>query len=171
MLDPNDGFPRQRLVTMQIIAGSLVMGVVMFLGVAVFLVSTGRGGPAPNPALPMISYVALAMLVVNTPMALVVPRSVTEAGLKRIAAQTRGSDPTESLIGLRQSALIISLALLEGCAFTACIGYLVEAEPLALGVAAAVIFMMSTMFPTERSLRAWLEVYRQRVAELQQGNP
>ena len=171
MLDPNDHFPRQRLITMQIIAGSLIMGVVTFLGLAVVLVATDGGGPAPNATMPIISYVALAMLVVNTPMALVVPRTITQAGLKRVAAETRGSDPTESLIGLRQTALIISLALLEGCAFVACFGYLLEAEPIALAVATSIVFMMCTMFPTERSLRAWLEMQTQRVAELQQGNP
>jgi hypothetical protein len=169
MLDPNNRFPKQRLLSMQIIAGSLVMGVVTFLGVVVFL-ATQAAGPAPN-AIPFISYIALAMLVVNTPLALVVPRIVTQAGLKRIAAETRGGSPTDSLVGLRQTALIISLALLEGCAFMACIGYLVEAEPIALAVVAAVVFMMCTMFPTENSLRAWIDMQRQRVAELQEGSP
>src|SRR5438093_923467 len=131
MFNSNQTTLKTALRTMQIITLALIVGVLSFFGVAIVVVWNQPGVRGGDP---VISYVALAMFVTNTPLALVVPQAVTQAGLKKIALETRGADPTHRLLGLRQASLTIGLALLEACAFLAGVGYFVEAEPLALGI-------------------------------------
>src|SRR5438874_2142184 len=136
----------KRVRTMQIINFALVMGVVTFLGFACFIVYGQRGGQgnAPPDALPMITFIALAMFVPATAISFVLPGIMIPFAMKKIAAGTwqvpPGQDANEyegdapKLLAARQQALIISLAILEGNAFLACIAFFVEARIYALAL-------------------------------------
>src|SRR5687768_14551423 len=79
----------QRIRVMQIIAGALIAGLVAFSGVVLFLVhSRPPANQAPPPDLPLFSLVALAMLVMETPLAILLPYMQTQAALRRLATGT-----------------------------------------------------------------------------------
>jgi hypothetical protein len=176
-----DTVPPGILRTMQIIAGALVAGVCVFLGIVLYLVfvqNNGQGQAPPGGGLPLISIVAVAMMVVNVPLSVLIPRISTLAALRQIAAGTwtppegsaRPSDTTmRRLLAVRQTTLIIGLALLEGAAFLGCIAYLLEAQPYVLAVTGVAILLMLLQFPTESRVLAWLDRQADQLRELAQG--
>src|SRR2546423_14933059 len=90
-----DDFLPPRLRVMQIIAGALLLGVMAFLAVAlgIVFVRTQGAGLAPVRNLPMVSLVAVALLVVEAPLAFLVPAFQTRKALRLIAS---GSEPAPS---------------------------------------------------------------------------
>jgi hypothetical protein len=154
-----DDIPRPRLVTMQIISAALMIGVVVFLGVVLFLVYVQQGGQGQMPAgdLPMVSLLAIAMFVLTTPLALFMPNQMAKAALKQMAARDWKGDDAAELLGIRQSTLIVGLALLEGTAFTACIAFLLEAHVSALIIVGLNLLLMLGLFPTRNRVRNWLD--------------
>ena len=180
MTDPDDLLSRPRLRGMQIIAGSLILGVVLFLGIALYIVLVQNDGKGMNPPpnLPIISLLAVAMLGMNVPLAFVLPGMQTRAALRQIAANAwqvpQGADPSQfgsdrdKLMTVRQTTLIIALALVEGAAFLAGIAYLLEGQAFALVLVAGAILVMLLYFPTEGRVCAWLELQANRLAELRQ---
>ena len=154
-----DDIPRPRLLTMQIIAAALMIGVVVFLGVVLILVYGQQGGQGQLPAgdVPIISLVAIAMFVLNTPLALFLPNKMAKAALKQIAARDWKGDDTAELLGIRQGTMIVGLALLEGTAFTACIAFLLEAHVSALIIVGLNLLLMLALFPTRNRVRNWLD--------------
>lgn len=180
MSSPDDPLPRQNLQTMQMIAGALLLGVVVFLIIALLIVSNrGKGnGMAPTGGFPMISILAVVLAAVEFPLAFVVPAVLTRNALRQIASGAWRPPPTANapafdtdtskLLAVRQTTRIIGLALLEGAAFLGCIAYLLEAQPFALGVPLAAILLMLMSFPTESRIRAWLERQIDRLSELRQ---
>jgi hypothetical protein len=64
--------------------------------------------------------------------------------------------------------MIVGLALLEGTAFLGILAYLIEAQPLALGVTGIAILCMLLKFPTRSRVQAWLERQTEQLTELRQ---
>ena len=159
----------QRVTTMQIIAGALIMGVVTFTAVAVVMViNNGGQGTNPQPSgVPLVSIIAGLMLLINAPLSLFLPGGMALAAMRNIVAgrwhPPHGSDPSidwtneRKLIGVRQTSMIIALALIEGAAFCAAIGYLLEGSPIALGVVVVALGLLVWHFPTEGGVREWLD--------------
>jgi hypothetical protein len=155
--------PIERLRVMQIIALALLLGVISFLGVALFLVmnrNPAQAGQRP----PILSYVAGGMLIMNACMAVMVPYFMTRAGLARLAAMPSTGNVTQDrqtalqhLLGLRQTGLIMALAMLEGAAFLGCIAFIVEGQWFVVGVVAVATVLMALRFPTHRGITSWLE--------------
>lgn len=183
MATPDDLLPRQRLRTMQIIAGSMLVAVMALLAVSLYLVlvqNNGQGLAAPADV-PFISLMAVLVLAVDAPLALVFPGVQLSKALRQVAAGTwplpPGADPLAfhtdiaKLLALRQTTMIVTLALLQGAGFLGGIAYLLEAQPVALAVAGVAFVFMLAGFPTEARVRAWLERQVELLAELrQQGN-
>ena len=183
MTESDDRLVATRLFTTQIIAGSLVMGVVVFLGIACYVVYGQPAVDDPAPAhdtLPIITLVAFAMLVGTAGASLILPRQFTQTAVRNIAAGTwpvpPGTDPkdcegdTIKLLATWQTSLIMGLAPLEGAAFTGCIAFLVERRPYALAVVAIGVVAMLMRFPTDGRLRAWLSQAGEEVNSMRQGN-
>jgi hypothetical protein len=182
MTDPNDPLPVGQLRTLQIIAVALLLGVLVFLGVVLFLVhvqNAGQGMMKPPPDFPLVSVLAVVLLVSNVPLSFILPAVTTRAALQRMAAGTwqppaqaaaRLALDTDALrlLFVLQTSLIIGLALLEGVALLGIMAYLLEAEPFVLGVVAVVIVVMLARFPTENRVRAWLDQQTQRLADIRQ---
>jgi hypothetical protein len=161
----------QRIRVMQIVAGAITAGAVLCLAIMVFVVHNQGHGTAPprEGSPPLLSYLSLGLLIVQIPLALFVPAMVVRQGLERLAAGPPPTGPSGedgSLLGLKQTAMIISLALLEGASFFASITYLVEAQPLSIGTSAAAILLLLANFPWEGRVTSWLEEQRRVVNEL-----
>lgn len=166
-MSDNDSVLRQRVLTMQIIAGALPMGLVVFFGIVLFLVYGQAGPPRQLPALPMVSLIAVVFVIMSGSMSLVVPHFLTLAELRRRAASP-GDGDVIALLNVKQTTLIVGLALLEGPAFLGLIAFLVERQPLVLIVPGLCLAAMLMRFPTENSVRNWLESAGRRVLELRQ---
>jgi hypothetical protein len=180
LVDPGEVLTPQRLRIMQIIAGMLLMGVVVFLAIVLFIVFVQHNGQgtAPAKALPVVSLVAGAMFAVCAPLAFIVPGIMTGSALRQIVSGTwpipPGGNPSEfatagrKLLAVRQTTMLVGLALLNGTAFLGCIAYLLEAQALALGVVAVTVVLMLCKFPTEGRVRAWLDRQGEALAALRQ---
>src|SRR5436190_20498579 len=87
---PDDPLSPGRLRVMQIIAAGLLLGVLMFLVVALYMVLIRNQGQglAPPPGVPIITLLAGVMLVSNVPLSVIIPRTMTQNALKQMAAGT-----------------------------------------------------------------------------------
>jgi hypothetical protein len=180
MTDPDDLLPRLRV--MQIIAFALLLSLAILGGIVIYLVqvqNNGQGMQAP-PDLPILSLVAVAVLVVDAFVSVIVPGMIIRNAVRQIAAgnwklpgsPAAGLDTDAAkLLAIRQTTLIISLAFLNGPGFLGCIAYLLEAQPFVLAVIGVSFGLMLVQFPTEPRLRSWLEQHMEWVARERQDNP
>jgi hypothetical protein len=180
MNTPDGLLPPGRLRGMQIIAGALLAGVVTLLAlvlILVFLQNQGAGlAPAGN--MPILTMVAGFLFVIQAPLAFLLPRILIRSALRRVASGTWQIPPgaesasfntdASKLLAVKQTSMILGLALLEGAAFLGCIAYLLEAQSIALGVVVVAVALMLMTFPTEPRVRAWLEQQFDQLAELRQ---
>lgn len=181
MTDPDALQPMIR--TCQILVAAMIMGVMAFMAVTLVVIQVanparvlpveGAGGAGPgNSPLPLITYLAVAVGVMDLALAFVVPRMNTDRARRQMAlggptAITEGvpSAPkqlypagyTGKLAQLFQTQLIIGAALLEGGAFFAAIAYMLERSPLALVMAVVLLGTLAARFPTSDRVNAWLD--------------
>src|SRR5579884_2621 len=89
-VDPDRDLVPARLRVMQIVAGALVVGVVVFLAIVLFMVQVQNGGRGLGPPgdLPIISLVFVAMSAVQVPLSFLLPLLMGRGHLKRIADGT-----------------------------------------------------------------------------------
>jgi hypothetical protein len=165
-----DDIPAARLRVMQIIAAALMIGVLTFLGIALFLVYGQRNGQGLGQAndLPIVSLLAIAMFAINTPLAFFLPNQLARPALKQIAAapENEREYDIDKLLGVRQATLIVGLALIEGTAFCACIGFLLDADVGSLVVVGLCLLLMLALFPTRNRVRNWLDRQAMAVQDL-----
>ena len=156
-----DDIPQARLRVMQIIAAALMIGVITFLGVVLFLVYGQRNGQGLQPAadLPIVTLLAIAMFAINTPLAFILPNQLAKPALKQIAAapEKEREYDIDKLLGVRQATMLVGLALIEGTAFCACIGFLLDADVGSLVVVGLCLLLMLVLFPTRNRVRNWLD--------------
>lgn len=171
--------PPQQLRTLQIIAAALPAGVIVFMAITLKIV-LGNAAPAPAPrgGTPIITLLAGLFLLVGLVLGALIPRVVTRKGLREILAGT-WKPPQESPAGaydtvvakimlLRQTSLIITLALAEAPAFFALIAFMIEQQWAAIGVAVFALTVMFVNFPTQYRVRTWLEAQARELGELRQ---
>jgi hypothetical protein len=163
MDDFENSLPPGRLRVMQIAAGALIAGPTFFLALALFLVHIqNQGQGLAPPRVPVLSFFAAAWLAVTTLASYLLPIRLVRKNLRRIASDELKAPPGETaddvsqVLGLRQTSMLIALALHEGTAFLGCLAYLLEAQPLALGAAGLAILFMLLRFPTEYRVRTWM---------------
>lgn len=145
----------------QIIAGALVLGVLMFAGVAV-AISIGK----PAAARPVVTYVALVVAGMMIVARYFVPKSMASAQRRQAAdAGTRGDAEEWTALGMvYQTKTIVAFALLEGAAFLCLIAYTLEAQWVALAMAGVLLLLMAAGFPTRGQFETWAEGQRQMMA-------
>ena len=181
---PNTSIEKITRVT-QIIMGSLIAGATSFLLIVVFLVHfVGFGAPAgaagapgqavgANPAataqsIPILTYLAAGMGAILLPLSFILPGYIAAQNLRSGAAgppdgSSSPSSPAASPgqaatpAGAFQTSAVIGGALIEGPAFLAGIAYLVEQNPIALGVMLVLLAAMFVRFPTRGSVERWIE--------------
>jgi hypothetical protein len=122
----------------------------------------------------ILTYTALAFTAVLLPLSFVVPGLITRQNRQAIAAGKwappgRGG-PAEQQISsealktdagklaiVYQVQLIIGAAMDEGVAFFAGIAYLLEKDPIALGLALLLLVGLVVRFPTSRRVALWID--------------
>ncbi len=148
--------PVQAVRTMQIICGALMMGVLMFAGVAMFL----RLGPNAQPpaAQPVIAYLAAGMAAIIFVARLVVVPIATQMGIKQLAAMIPLEELTKlDFYGVYQMRMIVGCALLEGAAFFNLISFILDGQLWTLGIVGGLLAIMATAFPTLERVDNWAE--------------
>jgi hypothetical protein len=185
MNDPDVLEPITR--TCQIIVSAMIMGVTAFLAIVMFMVPTainlgpapaagGPGAPAfPGEAgteMPLITYLAVGMGIVGLVLSFIVPSMFVASARRKIAkgmcSPTATGDPaqlakfyaagdTGKLAVVYQTQLIIGSALCEGMAFFATVAYMVERNPLALGMALILLAGLAVRIPTRNRGNAWID--------------
>jgi membrane protein YdbS with pleckstrin-like domain len=179
MTTPEETLPPQRLRVMQIIAMALILGVSSFLGIVLYLVSQNNGqGMAPNALVPLMSLLAGLFLVIAAVLASIIAAAQTRSMLRQIASGSWRPPPRTNpndyhsdaakLLAVRQTTLIVKLALFEGAALFGCLAYMLQGQPFVLAVILAALGLMLVNFPTERRVRTWLEQQADRLAALRQ---
>ena len=148
-----------RLRVMRIITLSLVLGALSFLGYTLY--SRDQGQPAPPPDLPLITYLALGLALIEGLLCQIVP----ELSLARVRREIiQGGGDCEPGPGAREdwharylTRLIMRLAFLEGATLFLIIAYLMEGQPVALAVAGLLLLVMALHFPSRAGVEAWVD--------------
>lgn len=145
----------QHVKGMKIVTVALIMGVVVFLGVATFI----KSDPDPNAGTPMMTYMAAGFALINlgvrSVMLTVIPKNQIQQQRQHIIDSDEGR---KRLAGIYQSRLIIGMALCEGSAFFAIIAWMSESNELALGVILFLVTVMIMSFPFRQRVLDWIDV-------------
>ncbi|MBD3674756.1 MAG: hypothetical protein HUJ26_14645 [Planctomycetaceae bacterium] len=145
--------------TCQIIATALMMGVAMFAGIALFMTSGGEAevvDQAANEEFP-IMLVVLSVMGVSFLGARYVVLRVQDRQLGKLLDEVDSDDvDSQNLIGLFQTRMIISLAMLEGIAFFSLVLFIVEADWMMFLIAMIMLAWMGVNFPTNNKFHAWV---------------
>jgi len=171
---------------MQIIVGALVMGVVMFAGIASFIsfnndkqqvelrnnpLKKGLSDPdagAVNPAaeaapdspnqFPVFAYLGAGLAGLMIVLRLIVPRILVQIGVRdAFREQLIENVSKEQFVPIYQTSLIIASALLEGAALFNCIALIVQGQIWSLGIVGGLVLLMAAGFPTVDRVDAWTE--------------
>lgn len=158
-----NGLSDERLRTMQIIAGALMMGVISFAAVAVFM------GLQKEVADPFIAYIAAGFAVLMFVVHLFVPPMISNGMISQLrhANDIRDESSTAGLIGAYQTHLIIALAMLEGAAFFNLVAYIIAVQWWSLVIVGMLLLAMAMKFPTRFKVESWIETKQH---ELEMGH-
>jgi hypothetical protein len=168
MNEPLITIPPARLRTMRILNLSLIWGAVAVCAVAVYVVYDNNGQGIWGPqALPLVSLIAAGMTCIQVVVSFTLPATLLRKGLNRMTTAARhpgagvaglpSDDTVNQLLLLRQSSMIVGLAMLNGSSLFCSIAYLVEGQPYVLIGTAVTLGLMVARLPTEGGLRIWLE--------------
>ncbi len=162
---------RRTLRTMQLILFALVLGAGSFAIIVLLLVQSGSGPRlgAATSLTPIAGVTAILIL----PAALWIPGIVARGNRQRIAAGTfrvpeqlsHGVDTTsadalgeaEQLAVSYLPVLLFRATLFEGAALFNTVASLLEQSLLSIGIAATLLVLLATCFPTRNRLGAWVE--------------
>jgi len=180
----------------QVILGTLIAGVLVFLGIAVMIdlgpnrpmvVGAGANAGAPAggqfaPTGPFITDTAVVFAAVLLPLSFVLPNLITARNRRAIASGAAlSSGPSGKAVSatgpqaaqtefskltmLYGTQLIVGAALNEGLAFFASLAYLIEKNPIALGLALLLVAGLVVRFPTSSRIQRWTEQQREKLRE------
>ena len=172
--------PAGAVRTVQIIAFALLQGIVIFMGVAVYLNQTR--GPMDAGGGSLLSYLSAGFFVIIAVIWFVMPSHIMKAQVKRIAAGVWTPPASDSprpadtfatdeakLMAVYQTGNIIGWALLEGAAFFAGIAYLLEGKTLPLYIVGAAVLLMLQTFPTRNLIENWINNQKGVIEDLRYG--
>ncbi len=141
----------------------------------------GQGAGA-NPAagaqsMPLLTYMAAGMAVMLLPLSFILPGYVAAQSLRSgaVRAPDGGSSPAANSAASSgqgqaatpatafQTSAIIGGALTEAPAFFAGIAYLIEQNPIALGVMVVLLAVMVARFPTRDRVERWIALAEEKL--------
>jgi hypothetical protein len=148
---PSETVPFQ---TVQIIAAALIVGPLIFAGIAY----GATIGQPPGDAL--LGYIAVGFSAMALVMSLVIPGVVISQKLRTLGGQGSGI-PTAAFFAAYQTQVIVRSALLEGAAFFCCIAYMSTRLWWTLGTALVLLAVMAVFFPTRSRFDDWVRQQRE----------
>jgi hypothetical protein len=152
----------------QIVAGSLLAGLIVFLAIVLFIVHVKNNGQVSGPLAdwPVTTFVASLFALMIFAQAFVFPWILTRTALQTMIKGTgtpfgavmAGATDTDVVKLMRawQTTDLIMLGLLASAGVVGCIAYHMEPNILDLAIVAVAVALMLYKFPTEKRLRAWL---------------
>jgi hypothetical protein len=167
-MNQNASAPAAHLMTMKILIGSLIAGVVIFLAIVIAVFRSGELLSADPWAVDDVSVlVGLVLGISLLGISVVVPDLIGKNQLRQVPQPGRGERPAPgwegwpirapALFPIYQTTLILRGALLEAPALTNVIVYMQTGSGIALILALVLIGALIGVFPTEPKVRAWIE--------------
>ena len=156
--------PEKVLLTMRIIAGALMMGVIIFG----LIVAMQFNGNQPNPGQPqvpqrgipdLLTYIGAGMALLMILLRFTIPPLVARTLIRQIRRnESTGTRETLGrLLMAAQTKMIIEYAMLEGAAFFNLIAVMTEHSMISIGVVIVLLSLMLLNFPTMNKLVNWIE--------------
>jgi hypothetical protein len=158
LADKPDLTPRIRV--MQLIITALVMGVLFFMGIAIFQRASGN---PPVSADQTLLTIALAVAAVMVFARCVVPGWMTSSARRQLLRQ-KAEIQDGRLLNIYQTQMIAGAALLEGPIFLLLIVYLIQGQLLSLAAGVLLTVGLALQFPTLAGVERWLERQRELLA-------
>ena len=143
--------PEQTVRVMQMIAGALAFGVVVFAAISVL----AFGALSEDPDGQLVSLLAAVMTVVAFVGHMVVPNLTVQQALAEA-----DPDDAASLYGVYQTQMIIRLSMLEGMAFFNIVACIMEHNWWSLALAGCLVVWMLMAFPSRGRVEQWIEAQR-----------
>ncbi len=143
------------VLPLRIILIGLVSGVIVFAGIAIYLVNFAGNGPL-GPMNGMMTWVTLGFAAIIGVMQAFVPNAIVSAARQRLAQTTELAE-LAGLIMAHRTKTIVAAAMCESVAFMTLIAYVLEGDLAMLALAALFTLMIFARFPTANGLAAWLE--------------
>ena len=174
----NDDVTRSELLgqtrTLQIVCGGLMAGCLLFMAIALGL--TLSGVMPPLGTAPVLTYVGAAISAFFLLARAAVPSVITTQARRalahgnldklpvlggnfqpHLASLVERAGDTGRLAAVYGSQAIVGMALLEGCCFMNLIFFVLEHNPLSLGIALAILGLMAIHFPTHERMVGWID--------------
>ena len=170
--------PPRPLRVLQVIVGAMTAGAAFFLAIVLTIGPMVKPPPAPLPPT-LFTLIAAAFVGVGLIARAVVLGSVIAKGRREIVAGAHApADPRrrmnlppsdvadkpldpcrdeKRLLLVFQGKTIVSVAMFEGWGFFATIAYMIEGNPLSLGLAVVLMLCVAAHFPTRSRTIAWVE--------------
>lgn len=146
--DPNKVDPQTVGRTTQIVTAALIMGVLVFAGVALTIRT------APRAGLPIMTYLGVAAAALLTVVRFFVPAAIANQHVQACrglpAEQAR-----ERLAVAYQVRNVVTMSLLEGASFFNLVAFMLEGQWLTLGVVAVLVTLMAVAFPSQGQFESW----------------
>lgn len=149
----------------QITRAMLMMGVVIFVGVAVV---TAMGKPPKEPVMALIAagFAVLATVAraIVVPLVIATQRRKIARAMQLPATEHEGAADANEVIEKQLymvwqiNKLILEAAILEGAAFFNLVAYIEERQWWSLAVAGSLLASMAASFPTRRRGEDWIRI-------------
>lgn len=143
---------------MQIIAGALIAGVLVFFGVVLGGTQGDVFGTQTPDIIGILGVLFGLIAIVNQ---FIISKVIAGAQLKQIASngfsELDEEETFNQICGVYRGQLIVSLALLEGAAFFNLISLLSEKSIVSLAVVIVLLSFMAIKFPTRDKVSFWVQ--------------
>ena len=147
------------ILTCQIIAAALMMGVIMFAGIAAVVTLGGEEDvvdEVANNELPIMMIVLSVMGMTVLGARQVILRIQDQQLANYLDAVDPEKVELQDLMGRFQTKTILSLAMLEGIASFSLMLFILEADRTMFLIAMIMLAWMAVNFPTNNKFHAWV---------------
>ncbi len=153
---------------LQIIVAALVMGCLFFLLIVLSIGSVVKPVLTVQPislttiasvlaGIELIAWVVVTWAIVTKGRREILNGTYKPVNRQQQTGENDACREAEHLLSVFQNKTIISSALFEGIGFFATIAFLLERNPIALGLAAVMILGVAAQFPTRSRIIGWVE--------------
>ncbi len=148
---PSETVPFQ---TVQIIAGALIVGPLLFAGIA-FVAAHGQ-----QPRNDILAYIAIGFATIALVASPAASTIVANQRLRQLGS--RGPELSiMDLFGVLGTRVVVRAAILEGAVFFCCIAYMITSLWWTLGTALLLLAIMIAFFPTRGRFDDWVREQRE----------
>ena len=158
-----DGFLPDNLggtvLGLKVLVGAMMIGPTIFLAVVFFLDLPVEESDQPRQIMTMLAA-ALACVAVVLRFALPTVKKPTREAVESALKDRNDGRAANLLTEAYRASTIVSVARFEGAALLAGVAYMLERQPLALGLAILMIAAVGSHIPTRDGFVGWLENQR-----------